>query len=53
MIGQGMTTQQIATALDLSPRTVESHRKKIKLKLQARNAAELNRQAFEWWRENS
>ena len=53
MIGQGMTTQQIATALDLSPRTIESHRKKIKLKLQARNAVELNRQAFQWWRENS
>jgi DNA-binding NarL/FixJ family response regulator len=53
MIGQGLTTQQIAHTLDLSPRTVESHRKKIKIKLQLRNASELNHRAFHWWRDNS
>jgi DNA-binding NarL/FixJ family response regulator len=52
MIGRGMTTQQIASSLDLSPRTIESHRKKIKLKLQVRSAIELNRRAFQWWRDN-
>lgn len=53
MIGQGLTTQQIAHTLDLSSRTVESHRKKIKLKMQVHNAMELNRRAFQWWRENN
>ncbi len=53
MIGQGLTTQQIAHSLDLSPRTIESHRKKIKIKLQVRNAANLNRRAYQWWRENN
>ena len=53
MIGQGLTTQQIARSLDLSPRTVESHRKKIKIKLQIRSAADLNRHAYQWWRDNS
>ena len=31
MIGQGMNTQQIAGKLGLSPRTIETHRKKIRL----------------------
>ncbi len=53
MIGQGLTTQQIAESLDVSPRTVESHRKKIKSKLQIRSAADLNRRAYQWWRDIS
>ena len=52
MIGQGLTTQQIANRMDMSPRTVESHRKNIKMKLGVRNAAQLNRRAFQWWHEH-
>jgi len=48
MIGQGMSTQQIAHRLQLSPKTVEAHRERIKLKLDVRNAAELSRRAVEW-----
>ena len=53
MIGQGLTTQQIAQRLDLSPRTIESHRKKIKMKLGLQNSVQLSRCGFQWWRENS
>jgi DNA-binding NarL/FixJ family response regulator len=51
MVGQGMTTQQIAGKLDLSPRTVETHRKKIKTKLNLQNSAQLSRAAFQWVQE--
>ncbi len=52
MIGQGMTTQQIARSLGLSPKTIEAHREKIKEKLNLRNSAELNRSAVQWGLEN-
>jgi DNA-binding NarL/FixJ family response regulator len=52
MIGQGMNTQQIARKLSLSPRTVETHRKKIKTKLNVQNSAQLSRSAFQWVQEN-
>ena len=48
MIGNAMTTQQIARNLNLSPKTVEAHREKIKSKLNLSNAAELNRRAVQW-----
>jgi DNA-binding NarL/FixJ family response regulator len=48
MIGQGLTIQQIATRLHLSPKTVETHREKIKQKLNLRNSTELNRRAVQW-----
>ncbi len=48
MIGQGTTTQQIARKLGLSPKTIETHREKIKAKLNLRNAAELSRRAVQW-----
>jgi DNA-binding NarL/FixJ family response regulator len=51
MVGQGMTTQQIARKLHLSPRTVETHRKKIKTKLNLQNSAQLSRAAFQWVQE--
>ena len=53
LIGQGMTGQQIAKSLDLSPRTVQSHRRNIKLKLGVCDAVTLNRDAFRWWHDNS
>jgi DNA-binding NarL/FixJ family response regulator len=51
MIGQGLTTQQIAKDLDVSTRTVESHRKKIKTKLRLYNAVQLNHIAYKSWQE--
>ncbi len=51
MIGQGMNTQQIAHKLRLSPRTIDTHRKKIKTKLNLQNSAQLSRAAFQWVQE--
>jgi DNA-binding NarL/FixJ family response regulator len=48
MIGQGLSTVQIAEKLQLSPKTVESHRKLIKMKLSLRTGAQLSRRAFQW-----
>lgn len=52
MIGHGMNTQQIAGKLGLSPRTIETHRKKIKTKLNLQNSAQLSRAAFQWVQED-
>lgn len=52
MIGEGMTTQAIARKLGLRPKTIESHREKIKIKLNLKNAAELNCRAVQWMLEN-
>lgn len=51
MIGQGLTTQQIAGKLQLSPKTIETHRKKIKDKLNVKNSLQLSRCAFQWIQE--
>ena len=48
LIGQGLTTHQIADKLALSPKTVETHRKKIKAKLNLPNSSQLSRSAFQW-----
>ena len=40
MIGQGLTIQQIAARLHLSPKTIETHREKIKQKLNLKNSTE-------------
>ncbi len=48
MIGQGLTVQQIAVRLHLSPKTVETHREKIKQKLNLKSSAELSRRAVQW-----
>ncbi|MEI8375502.1 MAG: response regulator transcription factor [Planctomycetota bacterium] len=53
MIGQGVNTIEIARKLELSPKTVESHRKVIKAKLHLQTAAQLSRRAFQWAQENS
>jgi DNA-binding NarL/FixJ family response regulator len=48
MIGQGLTIQQIAAKLQLSPKTIETHREKIKQKLNLKSSTELNRRAVQW-----
>jgi DNA-binding NarL/FixJ family response regulator len=48
LVGRGLTTSQIARQLELSPKTVESHRKQLKDKLNLHNGAQLNRFAFHW-----
>lgn len=48
MIGEGMATKEIARRLDLSSKTIESHREKIKAKLNVSNSAELSRRAVQW-----
>ena len=48
LIGRGMTTQQIADKLHLSPSTVETHRRNARHKLNLENASQLNRYAFHW-----
>ena len=53
MIGQGMSTVEIAEKLEVSPKTIESHRKVIKTKLNVQTAAQLSRRAFQWVQENS
>jgi DNA-binding NarL/FixJ family response regulator len=52
MIGDGLTTRQIAGNLDLSIKTIERHREKIKTKLDLKNAAELAQHAVRWVSEN-
>lgn len=47
LMGEGLTTQQIAERLHLSVKTVHSHRERLKLKLRLENTAELVRYAVE------
>jgi DNA-binding NarL/FixJ family response regulator len=48
LIGQGHGVQQIAAELNLSAKTVETHRAHIKEKLNFQNARELARFAVQW-----
>lgn len=48
LIGEGQTTRQIAEALHLSVKTVESYQAHIKEKLSLRSARELVQHAVEW-----
>jgi len=41
LISQGYSTSRIAVALDISPNTVESHRKNLFAKFDVKNAPEL------------
>ncbi|MEX0726457.1 MAG: response regulator transcription factor [Planctomycetaceae bacterium] len=52
-IGHGFTTRQIAQKLELSPKTIETYRENLKLKLHLRNATELTQHAVKWMLENS
>jgi DNA-binding NarL/FixJ family response regulator len=48
MIGEGLTSRQVASRLELSPKTVETYREHIKEKLGLRNGSELTRHAVQW-----
>lgn len=48
LIGNAQTTQQIAVELEISPRTVDAHRAKIKQKLRLKGANDLIRYAQRW-----
>ena len=53
LIGQGLSTSQIAQRLYRSIHTVEAHRQKIKGKLHLKSASELNRAAVQWMLETN
>lgn len=48
LIGQGLATSKIAERLHLSPKTVDTHRQKIREKLNLENAAALSHFATQW-----
>ncbi|HTI50212.1 MAG TPA: response regulator transcription factor [Planctomycetaceae bacterium] len=48
MIGKGLTTPEIARKLHLGVKTVETHRRRIKEKLNLTNTAQLARDAAQW-----
>jgi DNA-binding NarL/FixJ family response regulator len=48
LIGQGLSTSQVASRLHRSVSTVETHREKIKHKLGLTTAGQLNRAAVQW-----
>lgn len=52
LIGRGKTTSTIAHQLHLSVHTIDSHREKIRHKLNLKNGAELTQRAVQWVLEN-
>lgn len=52
LIGQGKSTRSIAAQLHLSVHTIDSHREKIRHKLNLANGAELTKRAVQWMLEN-
>jgi DNA-binding NarL/FixJ family response regulator len=49
MIGRGLSTRQAAEALNLSVKTVESHRQRIKRKLNLATGSQLVQYAVNWF----
>jgi DNA-binding NarL/FixJ family response regulator len=49
LVGSGQTTREVAENLDLSVKTVESHRQRIKKKLELDTPADLVRFAAHWY----
>jgi DNA-binding NarL/FixJ family response regulator/HPt (histidine-containing phosphotransfer) domain-containing protein len=52
LIGQGKGTREIAAELNISPKTVESYRAHIKIKMDLKNAHELTQHAVHWVESN-
>jgi DNA-binding NarL/FixJ family response regulator len=52
MIGRGLATKEIAAQLDLSSKTIETHRDNIKRKLDLQKSSDLMRRAVEWVLQN-
>jgi DNA-binding NarL/FixJ family response regulator len=48
LIGEGLKTQEIADRLNLSPKTIETYRDRIREKLNLRGTSELVRAAVRW-----
>lgn len=48
LIGKGLGTVEIATKLNLSIKTIDTHKENIKLKLHCSSSAELRQMAIEW-----
>lgn len=53
LIGNGFSAKEIAKKLNLSTNTIESHRNRIKNKLQLKDSAELTKHAIQWIITNS
>jgi DNA-binding NarL/FixJ family response regulator len=51
LFGRGLPTLEIARQLRVSPKTVESHRKQIKEKMNFASSAQMNHAAFRWLEE--
>jgi DNA-binding NarL/FixJ family response regulator len=52
LIGNGLTTAEIAKKLHLGVKTIETHRQRIKTKLNLKTTAKLAREAAHWLLEN-
>ena len=48
LIGEGLSSKEIASRLNLSPKTVQTYREHIKTKLGLKNSVELTRSAVLW-----
>jgi DNA-binding NarL/FixJ family response regulator len=48
LVAKGLGTQEIARALDMSPKTVDSHRRNVREKLGLASARDLVRYAVQW-----
>jgi DNA-binding NarL/FixJ family response regulator len=48
LIGRGLSVKQIAFRLNISGKTVEAHRDRIKAKLNVANSLEVSRRAMQW-----
>ena len=53
MIGKGLSTREIALSLNLSVKTIESHRQRVKRKLNLSNATQLMQCAVNWFSDAS